>query len=114
MSARFEGKIVAPETNTYTFYLQHDDGARLYIDNAPIIDYWGNGNRLNTTTINLAQNQEYDVKVEYYENAGGARLYLEWSYGSVSQTTVQFMPNYDQYSMIASNVPSSITVLPPI
>ena len=29
VSTRFEGKIVAPESNTYTFYLTHDDGARL-------------------------------------------------------------------------------------
>ena len=52
VSTRFEGKIVAPESNTYIFYLTHDDGARLYINDAIKIDYWTAG-RHGNTSINL-------------------------------------------------------------
>ena len=84
VSTRFEGKIIAPETNTYTFLVHHDDGARLYIDNVMVFENWTSGAVSDTVDANLTLNQEYQIKLEHFESGGPGSLWLYWSYGSVS------------------------------
>ncbi|HEX8547214.1 MAG TPA: glycoside hydrolase family 3 N-terminal domain-containing protein, partial [Cytophagaceae bacterium] len=80
-SVRWTGKMLAPATRDYRFDLVCDDGARLYIDNKPIIDDWNNGApRLKSGTIKLEANKLYDIKVEYYDNELGAICQIGWDY----------------------------------
>ncbi len=83
-SARWTGFIVPNYSENYTFYTDSDDGVRVWINNVLIIDKWiDQGVTEHSGSIVLQANQKYAVKVEYYDNSGGASCKLRWS--SVSQ-----------------------------
>lgn len=77
-SARWQGTITAPQTQTYTIRLTADDGARLWIDGQLLIDSWYSGGAA-TAQINLTANQPKGLLVEYREKIGDASIRLEWS-----------------------------------
>ena len=114
MSTRFEGKIRAPETNTYTFLVHHDDGARLYIDNVMVFEDWTSGAVSDTVDANLTLNQEYQIKLEHFESGGPGSLWLYWSYGSVSEVNITFETNHVSSPSVVSGSPFTVTVLPSI
>lgn len=78
-SAVFEGKIKAKYTETYTFYITHTHGARLYVNNlvTPLIDQWATTGT-HSATIALTAGQFYDIKVEWKHTTGNADIKLEW------------------------------------
>ncbi|MBZ0281796.1 MAG: hypothetical protein K8L97_13740 [Anaerolineae bacterium] len=84
-SVRWTGQVQPLYTETYTFTTQSDDGVRLWVNNQLIIDDWQvQGTTINTGTITLNANQFYDIRMEYFEDAGYADAQLSW--GSPSQT----------------------------
>jgi glucose/arabinose dehydrogenase len=63
---------------TYNFRTITDDGVRLYIDDNLVIDEWHDqGSDPHTATVNLTAGQ-HTIRMEYYENAGGAVANLTW------------------------------------
>ena len=40
VSVRWTGKVVSPTTEEYTFYLEADDGVRLWLDHDLMLDAW--------------------------------------------------------------------------
>jgi len=79
-SARWTGQIEPKYTDTYTFYVNSDNGRRLWINGQLIIDKWiGDYGVEYTGTITLKAGQKYDIKLEYFEQDGGANCKLEWS-----------------------------------
>jgi len=82
-SVRWTGKIVPRYTETYTFFTTSDDGVRVWVNGQLIINNWTNhAPTVNTGTITLTAGQKYDIRVEYYENTGGAVMKLEWQSAS--------------------------------
>ncbi len=80
-SARWTGKLTAPETGEYQIGVTTDDGVRLFLDGKLLIEYWKDRSPMtNTVTVKLEKNRQYDICMEYYENAGGAFASLGWSY----------------------------------
>lgn len=60
----------------YTFTLLHDDGARLYLDGALLLNRWANGGR-DSVTVALNPGQ-HTLRVEYRDIAGAADARLYW------------------------------------
>jgi beta-glucosidase len=78
-SIRWTGKLTSPSTNTYTLTTLSDDGIRVYLDNKLIINDWSNHPPItNSADVQLKANHPYDIKIEYYENVGGASVHLGW------------------------------------
>jgi len=92
-SARFTGKVIAAFTETYTFKLVADDGARLFIRPegssvwTTLIDQWSAAGTY-TATSALVKGTRYDIKVEYHEVAGAAVLRLLWSSASTPEEVI--------------------------
>jgi PA14 domain. len=86
-SVRSEGKIKPKYTETYTFYLTHDDGGRLWVNGNLIIDQWGTVGT-HSATINLNADQLYDIKLEWNETGGVAFCKLEWQSASQPRQVV--------------------------
>lgn len=87
---RWTGKIVPPKTGTYTFYTQSDDGVRLWVNGAQLVNNWtDHGLTENSKTISLTGGQSYDIKMEFYENTGDAVARLLWSGPGVSKEVVR-------------------------
>jgi hypothetical protein len=95
-SIRFHGHVKAPQDGTYTFYTTSDDGVRLWVDGQQLVDNWTvHAPVVNLGTIDLVAGQVVPLKLEYYENASGAVIKLEWSGPGIAR---EFMKNNDPIS----------------
>ena len=82
-SVRWTGRIVPEYTETYTFYTTSDNGIRLFVDDAPVIDDWVEHDVTESSgAIALTAGQEYPVRIDFYENCCGALARLSWSSAS--------------------------------
>ncbi|MEK5395466.1 PA14 domain-containing protein [Paenibacillus sp. FSL K6-2859] len=103
-SARWTGTIRPMYNETYTFYFNSDDGARLWVNGQLIIDQWvTQASELTSLPISLIADQNYDIRIEYFENSGGANAILSWSSASqIKQIVPQsklFLP-YKTYTPV--------------
>jgi fibronectin type 3 domain-containing protein len=91
-SVRWTGNVKPTTTQTYTFHTNTDDGVRLWVNNTLLIDNWtDHAPTDNTATMNLVANTTYAIKMEYYENAGGAVAKLHWSTSTIADTAIPFL-----------------------
>ncbi|NLA22842.1 MAG: hypothetical protein GX870_07370 [Candidatus Marinimicrobia bacterium] len=82
-SVRWTGKIIPPDT-IYHLGTSCDDGSRLYLDGKLLIDDWSDhGEKPIGAEVKLIPGQEYEVVVEYYDNALGATARLTWDLNQV-------------------------------
>jgi hypothetical protein len=99
-SARWSGQIKPAYSETYTFYTTSDDGVRLWVDGELIIDNWtDHAPTENSGTITLTARQLYDIRMEYYENGGGAMARLWWS---SARQAKQIVPQGRLYPAVAA------------
>src|SRR5262249_802748 len=87
--------VQAQYSETYTFYTESDDGVRLWVNGQLLVDNWtDHAPTENSGTIALVAGQKYDIKMEFYENGGGAGAHLLWSSAS---TATQAVPTSQLY-----------------
>src|SRR5204863_476606 len=83
-TARWTGSIQPQFTETYTFYVTSDDGARLFLwvngQKTTAIDSWINQAATeHSGTLPLLAGQRYNIEMDYFENGGLAVASLAWS-----------------------------------
>ncbi|KQC31664.1 beta-1,3-glucosyltransferase [Flagellimonas eckloniae] len=81
-SARWTGKLKAPETGVFNIGIEGNDGYRLYLDDELLIDNWQKQS-YNTIVkpFKFQAGKTYDIKLEYFESAGNAKFKMIWDYG---------------------------------
>lgn len=78
-SVRWSGRLSAAYTESYTIYSSSDDGIRVWIDGVLVIDSWmKQSGQERQGKVNLIAGKLHELKVEYYENQGDARVVLMW------------------------------------
>ncbi len=90
-SARWMGLLTPRYNETYTFYATADDGVRLYINDALLINSWGSatGSELSGAfAYPMTTAQTYFLVVHYMEKTGGAAITVRWSSPSQSKQTI--------------------------
>jgi len=88
-SARWTGQVEAQFTGTYTFYTQSDDGVRLWVNGQQLVNNWtAHPTTENSGAIALTAGQRYDIRLEFFENRGGATARLLWSSASVPKAVI--------------------------
>ncbi|KAA3639957.1 MAG: beta-glucosidase, partial [Bacteroidetes bacterium] len=81
-SARWTGKLIAPETGQFEIGIEGDDGYRLFINGKLIIDNWQKQTyRTITKPFFFEKEKEYDLKVEFHETTGNVWLKMIWNAG---------------------------------
>ena len=101
-SVRWVGQVEPLYSQTYTFHTTSDDGVRLWVDSQLLVDQWNDHDpTVHTGQITLQAGQRYDLRMEYYDQTGGAVARLEWS--SPSQTR-EIVPQIQLYSDDPSNI----------
>lgn len=76
-AASFIGRVRIPAAGTHTFYLTSDDGSKLWLGGAPLIDNDGvHTASTRSAAVNL-QAGWYSLRLDYFEVAGPATLQLE-------------------------------------
>lgn len=87
VNVKWTGQIRADHSEEYTFSIESDEGARLWIGNELVIDDWAaHPARIATGSKMLEAGKWYDIRVEYFDRTGHAEIDLKWS--SASQTGV--------------------------
>jgi beta-glucosidase len=81
-SVRWTGKIIGNATGIYKIGIRGNDGYRLYINDKMLIDNWSKKS-YNTILADFSfeKDKEYDLRLEYFECTGNARLKLIWNAG---------------------------------
>ena len=106
-SARWTGQVQAQFSETYTFTTLSDDGIRLWVNGQQLINNWTDHAPIeNSGTITLLAGQKYDVKMEFYENGGGAVAKLSWASPS---TAKQIIPSTQLFPSIPGALPAGWT-----
>jgi MSHA biogenesis protein MshQ len=79
-SARWSGFLVAPATGSYVLQTVSDDGVRLVLNGQTLIDQWNDHSPTTHTanSVNLVAGQRVPIRLDFYENGGGATVRLQW------------------------------------
>jgi hypothetical protein len=110
-SVRWVGQVQPRFGETYTFYTVSDDGIRLWVNNQLLIDNWtDHAPTENFGFIALQAGQLYEIKMEMYENGGGATATLAWSAPNVPR---EIIPSTQLYPPVSSNIPPNVTLTSP-
>ncbi len=101
-SARWSGKLIPPESGDYRLALTTDDGGRLFLDGKMLVDSWfDRAPATDFVRVHLDANHAYDLRVEFYENEGGAYAALGWDYKSGADTALQHAVDIAKKSDVA-------------
>ena len=88
-SVRWSGQVRPHYSETYAFHTTSNDGVRLWVDGALLIDNWTNHAATeDTASVSLEAGNKYDLRLEYYQHLGSAQLKLEWSSTSVAREVI--------------------------
>ncbi|MBF0572002.1 MAG: hypothetical protein HQL12_09060 [Candidatus Omnitrophica bacterium] len=79
-SARWQGFLIIPKDGAYDFYMDVDDGGRLWIDNQIIIDEWRDQNAAEFTKKKFLTKGKHAIRLDYYNHLGDAVLKLLWKF----------------------------------
>ena len=77
-SVRWTGRHSFP-AGDHTFTASADDGIRVWLDSAPVIDAWIDQSPTTYQSTRPVTAGDHEVKVEYYENGGGALAKVSWA-----------------------------------
>jgi beta-glucosidase len=81
-SVRWIGSLTVPAGGARRLGVEGNDGFRLYLDGALLIDNWRKqsyGTRM--ANVALRPGTRHDVRLEYFESTGNARVKLVWDAG---------------------------------
>lgn len=88
-SVIWKGFVKAPSNGNYTFFTNTDDGVRLWVDGDLIIDQWNDqGPTEISATKQMDEGEQVSIKMEYYENGGGAVAQLSWQGSGVGKQII--------------------------
>jgi hypothetical protein len=101
-STRWTGEIKVPQAGIKYFDVVSDDGVRVWINGSVVLDSWRDQSPTHHYfSYNFQQDQFYDIKIEYYENGGGAVAQILWN----SNNSYQAVPQSVLYSNTDRNAP---------
>ncbi|HEX8236550.1 MAG TPA: PA14 domain-containing protein [Abditibacteriaceae bacterium] len=110
-SVRWTGQVQAQYTQPYTFHLESDDGARLWVNDQLLIDNWRDPGLVSGSgTINLIAGVKYNIRLEYYDVTGMAQVFLSWN---GPYTSKQFIPQSQLYPTTGAPVVVATPVFSP-
>ncbi|MDX2454745.1 PA14 domain-containing protein, partial [Desulfosarcina sp.] len=102
MSVRWQGWVTPDHSGTYTFSTESDDGMRLWVDGALIIDEWYlKGGITGEGEIDLTQGEPVSIVVEFFSAPANSRIALYWEHASQE---VEIIPTENLHS-VACEIP---------
>jgi outer membrane protein OmpA-like peptidoglycan-associated protein len=78
-SARWTGRLYAPQDGAYTLVMQVDDGIRLWLGGKLLVDEWhGQSVIVYTRIVKMKAGHYYPLKIEYFNHHGPGVMKLSW------------------------------------
>ncbi len=106
------GAVRAQVTGPYVFTTASDDGIRLYVDGALVIDnfiYQGTTTR-NTAPITFTAGSYHTIRVTWFQGGGGGVAQLFWAYPGQGQQIVPTFALYPDATQFAPAAPTLAAV----
>jgi len=111
-AARWEGFLQAPNTGTFTFYTDTDDGVRLWIADSLLIDQWIEQDGAEwSATFPLTGGERVPIKMEYFEQNRSAHAKLFWSGPGISKQVISEKYLFQEAEPVALEL-ASTTIYP--
>ena len=85
-SARWTGVQSFPTAGEYRFTVRADDGVRVYVDGALLIDGWRDQGATTYTATRAMTAGQHETRLEYYENSGQASIQFNWTAATPTPT----------------------------
>ena len=78
-SVRWNARLRAPDAGVQRIGVEGNDGYRLYLDGKLLIDNWRKESyRTTLVHVGLSPRSVHDLRLEFFESAGNARVRLVW------------------------------------
>jgi hypothetical protein len=80
-SVRWTGFVQAPTTGSYLFQTRSDEGVRLWVKGARLVNHWTAHTATDDTAakpLKLVAGRRYPVVMEYFDSTGPAEIRLRW------------------------------------
>ncbi|MBC7460157.1 MAG: hypothetical protein H7287_02210 [Thermoleophilia bacterium] len=90
-TTRWLGTVEAPSAGDWTFRVRADDGVRLWVCGQLLVDQWkdqGATEYAASAPVHLEPGTPCAIKLEYYENGGGASVRLLWGSATTPKQVV--------------------------
>jgi hypothetical protein len=114
-TARWKGEIFPIFTDEYTFHVIADDGVRLWINDKILVNKWiDQGPTEWTGSIVLEEGERYPIRLEFYENGGGATMKLLWSSSKFEKSVIPTRQLEGIITAIESPAQGKVSVYPTI
>ena len=84
----FEGLVDIPEAGTYTFYVNSDDGSRLFIGDEQIVDNDGLHGMNEESGVLLLGAGMHRIRIDFFERGGGAGCIVSIAGGPLSKQPI--------------------------
>ncbi len=88
-SARWTGTLRVPAGGVRRIGIEGNDGYRLWIDGRLIIDNWRKESFRTTLVDAILAAGPHDLRLEYFESTGNARLRLVWDHGAPDEQSAK-------------------------
>jgi beta-glucosidase len=89
-SVRWTGTLTVPAGGVHRLGVEGNDGYRLFIDGKLVVDNWVKQSYgAHLATVTLAPGSTHDVRLEYFESTGNARVKLVWDAGVASDARAE-------------------------
>jgi hypothetical protein len=90
------------EAGLYTLKAISDDGIRVYVDGALVINEWHDSAGKDVHAVQLNLSGRHEITVQYYENKGKAKVQFDWELIELENHIPQAID--DEYSVIQDEV----------
>ena len=89
-SVRWTGKLAIPASGVRHIGVEGNDGYRLYLDGKIVIDNWVKQSyHTRLASVTLVPRSTHDIRLEYFESTGNARVKLVWDAGVRDESRAQ-------------------------
>lgn len=100
----WRGQLRAPITGTYTFSSGSDDGISMWINGDKVYEQLIYENSA-PAEVELKGGENYDIRLEYFEAGGNAKVDLLWTIPQLSDGPELIAPEYFSHEVIVDDVP---------
>lgn len=113
-TVRWTGGLTPTESGAHTFHITGDNGFRMWVDGDLVIDHWVADwdNEQSSEPVKLEAGKVHDLKVEYFNEIGGANLRTSWTppggeKSALPQSALTLPADFDYEGPLTSDVQES-------
>jgi len=85
---KYYGYILVPDPGIYTFFLESNDGSKLFLNNELLIDNDGGHTSIEKSAKIALKAGEYPITVKYFQMGGGKALKLSWESEKIAKEEI--------------------------